>query len=122
MLIDQMEKIDISKTESLLSDNIFGRLSDIPLIDKYEAFQLLDNCWNEVSIDLEIIQTEGFSATKKVDPHLVTRKKGNEEQELQDGWAGHVLPFNLVQETILKQDLNGDQRIRKQTCRYSGRI
>lgn len=43
---------------------------------------------------------------KKVDPHLVTRKKGNEEQELQDGWAGHVLPFNLVQETILKQDLN----------------
>ena len=66
MLIDQMEKIDISKTESLLSDNIFGRLSDIPLIDKYEAFQLLDNCWNEVSIDLEIIQTEGFSATKKV--------------------------------------------------------
>lgn len=106
MLIDQMEKIDISKTESLLSDNIFERLSDIPLIDKYEAFQLLDNCWNEVSIDLEIIQTEGFAATKKVDPHLVTRKKGNEEQELQDGWAGHVLPFNLVQETILKQDLN----------------
>lgn len=41
-----------------------------------------------------------------MDPHLVTRKKGNEEQELQDGWAGHVLPFNLVQETILKQDLN----------------
>lgn len=106
MLINQMEKIDISKTESLLSDNIFERLSDIPLIDKYEAFQLLDNYWNEVSIDLEIIQTEGFAATKKVDPHLVTRKKGNEEQELQDGWAGHVLPFNLVQETILKQDLN----------------
>ena len=50
MLIDQMEKIDISKTESLLSDNIFERLSDIPLIDKYEAFQLLDNCWNEVLI------------------------------------------------------------------------
>lgn len=104
VLIDQMKTIEISKTESILSDDIFERLSEMTLIDEYEAYQLLDDHWNEIAIDLEIIQTEGFEVTKKVDPRLVTKKKGNEEQEIQDGWIGHVIPFELVQDTYLKED------------------
>jgi len=37
-------------------------LEDIPLIDKYEAYQLLDDDWTEIAVDLEIIQTEGTEA------------------------------------------------------------
>ena len=55
----------ISQEESKLSDNIFERLQSIPLVDKYEAYQLLDDEWGRVATDLEIIQTEGFEATKK---------------------------------------------------------
>ena len=40
-----------------------------------------------------MIQTEGFGAAKKVDPHLVTKKKGNDEQEVQDGWVGTFCPL-----------------------------
>lgn len=102
ILLDGMDKIEIAKTESTLSEDIFARLADIPLIDKYEAYQLLDDHWNTIAVDLEMIQTEGFGAAKKVDPHLVTKKKGNDEQEVQDGWVGHILPFDLLQKTLLK--------------------
>ena len=102
VLLNGMDKIEIAKTETTLSEDIFARLADIPLIDKYEAYQLLDDHWNTIAVDLEMIQTEGFGAAKKVDPHLVTKKKGNEEQEVQDGWVGHILPFDLLQKTLLK--------------------
>lgn len=64
----------------------------------------MDDEWTKVAIDLEIIQTEGFESVKKVDPNLVIKKKDGKEQEIQDGWIGHVIPFELVQSTLLKQD------------------
>lgn len=100
-LILKMENLSIYRTEDLLSDNIFARLSDISLIDKYKAYQLLDDDWNQIAVDLEIIQTEGFDATKVVDPNMVVKKKGNDEQEVQEGWKGHVIPFDLIQSTLL---------------------
>jgi len=106
-LLTNMLSVNINKEKTVLSDDIFKRLENIQLINKYEAYQLLDNEWNVIKVDLEIIQTEGFEATKKVDPNYITRKKGNEEQEIQDGCLGRIMPFLLVQETYLSEDLNG---------------
>jgi type I restriction enzyme M protein len=53
---------------------------------------------------LEILQTEGFDAAKKVNPNMVLKKKDGKDQEVQDGWAGHIIPFELVQSTILKDE------------------
>lgn len=103
-LIGNMESVNITQEENLLSDEIFHRLQGVPLIDKYEAYQLLDDQWDRIAIDLEIIQTEGFEAVKKVDPNLVLKKKEGKEQEVQEGWIGHIIPFELVQETILKEE------------------
>ena len=103
-LIAKMESLSISKTEEILSENIFARMTDMPLVDKYEAYQLLDDDWTKIAVDLEIIQTEGFSATKVVDPNMVVKKKGNVEQEVQEGWKGHIIPFELIQSTILADD------------------
>ena len=106
-LINRIESVEISKTENILSADIFERLKQFPLIDKYEAFQLLDNDWTGIAIDLEVLQTEGFSATKKVDPNLVIKKQKGKDQEVQEGWVGHLLPFNLVQTTLLSKETNG---------------
>ena len=103
-LIAKMENLSISKTEEVLSENIFERMADIPLVDKYEAYQLLDDDWAKIAVDLEIIQTEGFAATKIVDPNMVIKKKGNTEQEVQEGWKGHIIPFELIQATLLLED------------------
>ena len=99
--IEKMEHVEISKSENVISENIFKRLDQVPLIDKYEAYKILDDEWGKIAVDLEIIQTEGFAATKKVDPNLVTKKKDGKEQEIQDGWVGRVIPFELVQKELL---------------------
>ena len=104
-LLTNMQLVPVSKEETLLSEDIFERLKPLPLIDKYEAYQLLDDDWTKIEIDLEIIQTEGFEATRKVDPNLVLKKKDGKEQEVQEGWIGRVMPFELVQETYLKGEL-----------------
>lgn len=103
-LIEKMTALNISKAEATLSANIFDRLKDIPLVDKYEAYQLLDDDWTKIAVDLEIIQTEGFEATKRVDPNMVIKKKDGKEQEVQEGWVGRIIPFDLIQDTLLADD------------------
>ena len=121
-LIAKMYKIAISKTEEVLSLDIFSRLKDIPLVDKYEAYQLLDDDWTKIAIDLEIIKTEGFEATKVVDPNMVVKKKGNSEHEVQEGWKGHIIPFDLVQNTLLLDEkrrvLKKENRLSEITSKY----
>ena len=103
-LISQMQELNVSQTEDFITQNIFARVAAIPLIDKYQAYQLLDNEWGKIATDLEIIQTEGFKATKQVDPNMIIKKKGDKEEEVQNGWVGHVIPFELVQTTLLRED------------------
>lgn len=121
-LITNMQTVNISKEENILSENIFCRLKNIPLIDKYKAYQLLDDEWNKIAIDLEIVQTEGFEATKKVDPNYIVKKKDGKEQEIQDGWIGHFFPFELIQNTLLKEQTNAlaskNSRIAEITSSY----
>ena len=49
------------------SSRVLMSLKDLPLVDYYEAYQILDNNWTQVASDLEIIQTEGFAATKMME-------------------------------------------------------
>ena len=104
-LIDNMESTIISRGESIISDEIFRRLINIPLIDKYEAYQVLDDQWQIISADLEVIQTEGTGAITQVDPNMVVKKKDGKDIEVQDGWVGHILPFDLVQRLLLSDEL-----------------
>lgn len=105
-LLTNMLTVKINREKTVLSDDIFKRLKNIKLIDKYEAYQLLDNEWDSIKVDLEIIQTEGFEATRTVDPNMVIRKKEGVEQEVQDGWVGRIMPFLLIQETYLEDELH----------------
>ena len=81
-------------------------MESIPLLDKYVAYQILDDIWGQIAIDLEIIQTEGMAAIRQVNPNMVTKKKNGKEVTVQEGWLGHVLPFELVQQTMLADDAN----------------
>lgn len=105
-LISELENINISKEESIISEKMFSNLDNVPLIDKYEAYQMLDNEWSKVVVDLEIIQTEGFESTKRVDPNMVMKKKNGKDTEVQDGWIGHVIPFQLIQSKYYKDEIS----------------
>jgi len=102
----QGQSINIAQQEAILSQELFTRLDPIPLIDKYQAYQLLDNSWQTIAIDLEMLQSEGFAGSKQVDPHMVSKKVKGKDTEVQEGWVGHILPFDLVQTTYLNDELH----------------
>ncbi|WP_345865478.1 type I restriction-modification system subunit M [Shewanella algae] len=104
-LIQGWQDVNRNQQESELSAELFTRLSSVALIDKYQAYQFLNNQWQVISTDLEVMQTEGFAATKQVDPNIVVKKVKGKDTEVQDGWKGHIMPFDLVQQTYLSDDL-----------------
>ena len=104
-LIENWQKVNRYQQESELSADLFSRLAPIALIDQYQAYQYLDNQWQIISADLEMMQTESFATTKQVDPNMVIKKKDGKEVEKQEGWKGRILPFELVQQTHLGTDL-----------------
>lgn len=104
-LIQGWEEVNRNQQEPELSTELFNRLAPIALIDKYQAYQFLNNQWQIISADLEMMQTEGFTATKQVDPNIVVKKVKGKDTEVQDGWKGHIMPFDLVQQTYLSDDL-----------------
>lgn len=108
-LIGKMLTLQVPRQEALICDHLFARLTKVgtvPLIDKYQAYQVLDDHWQPIAVDLEILQTEGFGATRVVDPNYVTKKKDGKDVEVQDGWKGRILPFDLVQVAHHKKELD----------------
>ena len=103
-LVVGMKTLNISKEEIKLSDEIFNRLASVPLVDKYNAYQHLNDEWVKIAVDLEMIQTEGFGAAKQVDPNMVIKKKNGNDVEVQEGWLGRIIPFELVQEKLLHEE------------------
>ncbi len=105
-LLDQMLTLNVHGQEALISEELFARLAPLPLIDRYHAYQILDDHWQPIATDLEILQTEGFDASRVVDPNFVNKKKDGKDVEVQEGWKGRIMPFELVQATHLKTELD----------------
>ena len=113
--------VNLSGAETALSAEVFDRLAPVPLVDRYAAYQLLHDEWSNIAVDLEILQTEGFAAAKQVDPNMVVKKKNGKDVESQDGWVGHVLPFELVQKAFFADALSALRRDEDRLSEIAGR-
>lgn len=105
-LIDAAESLSIPKTEEHIASDIFARFYQVPLIDPYQAYEIFEGEFATVSGDFELIQAEGMQAVKQVDPNMVIKKKDGKDHEVQEGWKGHILPFELVQQVCLSDQVN----------------
>lgn len=117
-LIQNMESLQAGKEKEEIGNQIFKRLHDIPLIDKYKAYQILDDKWTEIAIDFDVIGTEGREAIRVVEPNMVMKK----DKEIQEGWKGRILPFELVQKVLLPDRLSviteNEKRLAEITSMY----
>lgn len=104
-LVNDAEHVDALSAEAEIGGELDTMLATCPLVDPYDAYQELDDAWKIIEPDLETIQSEGFAAVNKVDPNMVVKKKNGKDVEVQDGWAGRVLSFDLVQRELLSDDL-----------------
>lgn len=103
-LIENVAGVKLLNEEEILALDIFSRLESFNLIDKYDAYQILDDAWIDISGDIEILQNESFDSVRIVDPNMVTKKVNGKDTIVQDGWLGRIIPFELVQSTILKEE------------------
>ena len=97
---------DIVHSEEVITQKIFEAFKDIPVVDKYNAYQKLADHWNVISGDLETIKLEGIEAANKVNPNMVTKTVKGKKAIVQDGYIGHILPFDLVQKSLLYKDVD----------------
>ena len=115
-LITKLKEINVNKEEDTIANNLFEKLQKVSLVDKYEAYQSLDDEWQKIAIDLEIISTEGIEACRKVEPNLVMKGK----DEVQDGWKGRIMDFELVQKMYFASELqNIEEQNRKLEAKSS---
>jgi type I restriction enzyme M protein len=107
-LIENILDVNAQNQKEEVCSEIFNRISKIKLLDKYKAYQILSENWKVIESDLEMIQTDGFEAIFKVDPNMVIKKKSDEDDEVpevQEGWKGRILPFELVQQKLHSDEL-----------------
>lgn len=105
-LIDPAQTLAIHQQLEHLAQNIFQRLATVPLVDKYQAYQLLAEQWaNTIAPDLETLQNEGPQALTQIDPLMVSKKVRGQDALVQEGWQGRILPFSLVQSQHLQTQL-----------------
>jgi len=100
-LISNLNNFDIHSEESIIADELLVRLNNFEIVDFYNAYQSLDNTYKIISQDSELIKTEGIESLTIVDPIMITKEKNGEEIEVQEGYAGRILPYELIQNTLL---------------------
>ena len=114
-LITNVMSVKEMKEQDEITDDIFRRLKDIPLIDRYAAYQALSDNWQNIVNDIETLQSEGFDAARTVEEATKLVKKGDEEIEVPDGLKGRIIPFEMIQQEMFADDLaniaNMQQRV-----------
>lgn len=103
-LVDDPLAVDAVAGERGVVEEVYGCVADCPLIDKYDAYQIVDDAWTTISGDLENLQTNGMAYARGVKPHIVTRKRRGVDIDVQEGWEGALLPFDLVQHVLLPSE------------------
>ena len=113
-LIEEAETLSVPKTEEILTAEIFSGFDGVSLLDPYQAYELFEKEYTDIAGDLELIQIEGLQAISQVDPNMVIKKKNGKDVEVQEGWKGHILPFDLVQKRYLTEELSELSRMRRE--------
>lgn len=87
-----------------IAEEIFRTYGMAALIDKYNVYQAFADNWMEIEADLGSIRVHGFDVCKEIEPNMVTKKKDKKAYEVQEGWKGKVIPFDLIKDVYYTDD------------------
>lgn len=121
-LIDNVMTVQELQAQDEIALDIFARLSDIPLIDKYAAYQALADQWQMITSDVETIQQDGIAAVREVETAYKMVKKGDEELEVPDGLKGRIIPFELVQQQKFQAEMKSIESLQSRMEAISGEL
>lgn len=105
LLIDKVEEVKPYTAKEEAVNELFSRFEGIELIDKYEAYAVLDATWETLSNDIQLIQDSSLSeSARAIDPNMVIRKRDGKDVEVQDGNKGRIFPYELIQDELLSEE------------------
>ena len=105
LLFSNPEELHISSLEMKIAEKIRETLDD-DLIDYYDCFEVLDNAWQVILLDLEIVKNQGFEAARAVDTIKVLKKDSKTKTlvEKDAGNDGRLIPFSIIQKLYYKDE------------------
>lgn len=121
LLLENPTAVNPAMAEGDLRVGLFDRLGDIDVVDPYEVYQLFADSWEQTETDLEVLRGEGFDAVRAVDPNIVTKKKSGKDVEVQDGWVGRVIPFELAQTVLMPERLEKLEQVERDLAAATAR-
>ena len=122
MLIDHVMDVRELQAQDEIASDMFRRLNNIPLINRYAVYQALADNWQAIISDIETIQEEGFDAVRVVETAYKLVKKGDEDVEVPDGLKGRIIPFSLVQNMKFQTELNAISALQSRVEAISGEL
>ena len=122
VLIDDVKQVRELQAQDEIATDIFHRLADIPLVDKYAAYQALADQWQAIVSDIETIQEEGMDAVRTVETAYKLVKKNDEDVEVPDGLKGRIIPFELVQQVKFQADLDAIAALQSRVEAIDGEV
>lgn len=117
-LVDNMGQLSLSKEEAAISSEIFDRLGPVPLVDQYVAYQLFHDQWIDISIDLEMIRTEGFAATTQTDPNMVVKQRSGKSVEVKKVGSAESFLLSSYRRRCSKKKVLLYKKRKIDWCRY----
>lgn len=121
-LIDNAKHVRELQAQDEIASDMFSRLCNIPLVDRYAVYQALADNWQAIISDIETIQEEGFDAVRVVETAYKLVKKGDEDVEVPDGLKGRIIPFSLVQNMKFQTELNAISALQSRVEAISGEL
>lgn len=122
-LIDHVMEVRELQAQDEISTDIFRRLNDVPLIDRYAVYQALADHWQSIIIDIETIQEEGIRAVREVETvYKLVKKKNDEEVEVPDGLKGRIIPFSMVQQMKFQAELQAIANLQSRVEAINGEL
>ena len=106
--VDKDSNIEDIKKEMLLEMKKI--LSGFSFVNDYDGYQNISDIWeNYLKKDLELIKlSEFYSLARKREPNMVTKGRGKNKREEQEGWVGVLVSSELVVDMLYSEE---DQKI-----------
>ena len=98
------------KTGKATRDEVVAKLFEIfgneELVDKYYVYQHLADNWDMIENDLITIRENGIKVCRQTEPNMVLKKdsKTKKTNEVQDGWKGTIMPFDMIEKVFFGKD------------------
>jgi type I restriction enzyme M protein len=110
-LIDQQADMSIRHQ---ITEKLFSTYDNKLLIDKYNVYQAFSENWDVVDSDISRILEEGKTICKETEPNMITKKnsKSKTTEDVQDGWKGKIMPFELIKSVFFEKELKNAENIR----------